>query len=608
MNKKEAKAKPKYGAFSNIAFTMKNIVRIDKTLLLSMILLVFCMVAQPVVGVFMPKYIIQFFEQVRSVTAFLLLVAIFGAVSLVLGQMRSFADGYFPRMKSMYRSMRLGSEMCLASMQVDYKYLSSEAGQLENQKAQRAIGSTTTGVEDIVTRIVECSANLLGAVVYIFLLSSLNPLVILGLAVCGAISFFAGNLVNRYRVKHMDEVQKCNQRVYYLTTATTDVLYAKDIRMYGMYDWLSALLRNGFNQNFDWDRKFALRMFLSEVTDGLIAFLRDGFAYLYLISLVLAGTIPVSEFILYISAIAGLSMWVSGFAKNAILLNTASIQVSDFRVFLDQADENQRQTCPKRDFSLPMQIEFRHVNFAYGEHVIFQDFNLVIEKGKKVALVGINGAGKTTLVKLLLNLITPDSGEILLDGVDSRQVDLKQYFSQFSVAFQDALILAYGMDVNISMRNSKETDQDRVDQAIETAGLTEKVKNLKKGKYTSCEKYLDSEGTELSGGERQKVILARALYKAAPVLVLDEPSAALDPIAESRLYETYHEMTKNKTSIYISHRLSSTKFCDEVLLLEGGRIAERGTHSELTRLGGTYAHMFDVQSHYYRQEEGGEPV
>ena len=600
--------KPKYGAFSNIAFTLRSIVRINKTLLVSMILLVFCMVAQPVVAIYMPKFIVQFFEEKRTIQDLLLLVAVFGIVSLILSQIRSFADGYFPRMKSMYRSMCLGAEMCLASMQVDYKYLSSEQGQLENQKAQRAIGSTTTGVEDIVVRIVECSANLLGAVVYIFILSSLNPLVILGLAVCGTISFLMGNLVNRYRIKHQDEISKVGQKVYYLTTSTTDVMYAKDIRMYGMYDWLSALLRNGFDQNFDWDMKVAQRMFWSEAVDGLIAFVRDGFAYLYLISLVLAGMIPVSAFILYISSIAGLSMWVSGFAKNAILLNTASIQVSAFRVFLDKSEEHLHDKLPKAEFSQPMQIEFRHVDFAYGEHVIFRDFNLVIEKGTKVALVGINGAGKTTLVKLLLNLASPDSGEILLDGVDSKKVDLKQYFSQFSVAFQDALILAYGMDVNISMRNSEDTDQAHVDAAIASAGLTEKVKSLKKGKFTSCEKYLDSEGTELSGGERQKVILARALYKAAPVLVLDEPSAALDPIAESNLYEAYHEMTKNRTSIYISHRLSSTKFCDEVLLLAGGRIAERGTHSELMQLGGTYAHMFEVQSHYYRQEEGGEPA
>jgi len=597
--------KPKYGTLSNIAFTLRNIIRIDKMLLVSMIALVFCMVAQPVIGVFMPKYIVQFFEDGRDVTAFLLLVAVFGAVSLVLGQIRSFADGYFPRMKSMYRSMRLGAEMCLASMQVDYQYLSSEKGQLENRKAVHAISSPSTGVEDIVVRIVECSTNLLGAIVYIFILSSLNPLIILGLAVCGMVSYFAGNLVNRYRLKHKEEINKVEQKTYSASESVRDVLYAKDIRMYGMFDWLASLLRKYDDENFEWQKKITLRMFFSEAVDGLIAFLRDGFAYLYLISLVLAGTIPVSQFILYIGAIAGLSMWISGFAKNAILLNKASIEVSDFRVFLDKSEENQHDELPKQDFSLPICIEFRHVDFAYGEHVIFQDFSLIIEKGKKVALVGINGAGKTTLVKLLLNLTEPDIGEILLDGIDSRKVDLKQYFSQFSVAFQDALILAYGMDVNISMRNSADTDQNKVDAVIETAGLTQKVKNLKKGKFTSCEKYLDNEGTELSGGERQKVILARALYKSAPILVLDEPSAALDPIAESHLYETYHEMTKNKTSIYISHRLSSTKFCDEVLLLDGGRITERGTHSELMRLGGTYAHMFDIQSHYYR-EEGGE--
>lgn len=605
MEHTEKKDKPKYGALSNIAFTLRNIVRIDKVLMVSMFLLVCCMVAQPVVGVLMPKYIIRFFEQKRDVTAFLLLVAVFGVTLLVLGQIRSFADGYFPRMKSMYRSMRLGAEMCLASMQVDYKHLSSEAGQLENRKAQRAISTPSTGVEDIVVRIVECSANLLGAVVYIFILSSLNPFVILGLAVCGAVSYFAGNLVNRYRIEHKEEINKVEQKTYSASQSIRDVQYAKDIRMYGMFDWLASLLRKYNDENMTWDRKITLRMFFSEAADGLVAFLRDGFAYLYLISLVLAGAIPVSQFILYIGAIAGLSSWISGFAKNAILLNTASIQVSDFRVFLEKSAEGMKSDQAQREFSLPMQIEFRHVDFSYGEHVIFQDFNVVIERGKKVALVGVNGAGKTTLVKLLLNLAEPDRGEILLDGVDSRKVDLKQYFSQFSVAFQDALILAYGMDVNISMRNSSDTDQARVDSAIASAGLTKKVKTLRKGKFTSCEKYLDSEGTELSGGERQKVILARALYKSAPVLVLDEPSAALDPIAESHLYETYHEMTKNKTSIYISHRLSSTKFCDEVLLLDGGRIAERGTHSELMKLGGTYAHMFEVQSHYYRQD-GGE--
>ncbi len=604
----EKKNKPKYGSLSNILFTIRNIIRIDKVLLVSMCALVFCTVAQPIVTVYMPKFIVQFFEEGRGVNDFLLLVVVFGAVSLIIGQIKSFADGYFPRMKSLYRSMRLGVEMCMASMNVDYKYLSSELGQLENEKAQHAISNPSTGVEQIVVRIVECSANLLGAIVYIFILSSLNPLVILGLVVCGAVSFLTGNLVNKYRLKHKDTISKIDQKTYYSITISKDRAYAKDIRMYGMYEWLSSLMQNYVGQMLTWNKKISLRIFFSEAVDGLIAFLRDGLAYLYLISLVLAGSIPVSEFLLYISAIAGLSMWVSGFARNAILLNTASIEVSDFRVFLDKAEENLRQEQPKREFDVPMSIEFRNVDFAYGEHIIFKDFNVFIGKGKKVALVGVNGAGKTTLVKLLLNLIEPDKGEILLNGIDSKQIDLKQYFSQFSIAFQDALILAYGLDVNISMRDSNDTDQQKVDRVIAEAGLDKKVQSMKKGKYTSCEKYLDSEGTELSGGERQKLILARALYKAAPVLVLDEPSAALDPIAESKLYESYHAMTKNKTSIYISHRLSSTKFCDEVLLLDGGHIAERGTHNALMQQNGIYAHMFEVQSHYYAQEESGEPA
>ncbi len=164
-------------------------------------------------------------------------------------------------------------------------------------------------------------------------------------------------------------------------------------------------------------------------------------------------------------------------------------------------------------------------------------------------------------------------------------------------------MLAYGIDANVSMSSIEDTDQGKVDNVIQMAGLEEKVNTLKYGKFTSAEKYLDSDGIELSGGERQKLILARALYKDAPVLILDEPSSALDAIAEAELYEKYHKMTENKTSIYISHRLSSTKFCDEVLLLDGGHIIERGSHEELMALGGKYAEMFTVQSHYYNEEE-----
>lgn len=594
--------KTKYGVFSNIVFILKNIWRIDPMLLISMIALVFAMVVQPLITIYMPKFIIQYFEESRVIKDLLLLVAVFCVVSLLVGQIRSFADGYFPRRKSHFRSMNLGSEMCMAALHVHYKYLSSEQGQLEIRKARHAMSRPTTGVEDIVFRMVECSANLLGALVYIIILSSLNQLIILGLILCGIISFVAGNSVNKYRLKNKDTMSKIRKKHSYVLDATKDVKYAKDVRLYGMFEWLVSLGQKYIDDEMIWEKKISSRVFISAIVDGIVAFIRDGFAYIYLIMLVIQGSLTVSEFILYIGSITGFSMWISNFVNNAIVLSADSLEVSDYRVFLDKVEENLNSKLPDRKIESPITIELKDVCFSYDDKVIFDNFNLKIESGKKIALVGVNGAGKSTLVKLLLNLLEPDSGQILINGINSREIDINKYFDQFSVAFQDALVLAYGIDVNISMKRSEDTDQKKVDEVIKMAGLKEKVSSLSNGKYTSAEKYLDSEGTELSGGERQKLILARALYKDAPVLILDEPSSALDPIAEAELYEKYHDMTKDKTSIYISHRLSSTKFCDEVLLLDNGHIVERGTHEELMKIEGQYAHMFSVQSHYYKEE------
>lgn len=597
------KNKPKYGVFSNIYFILKNVWRVDRLLLLSMMALVFAMVVQPIVVIYMPKFIIQYFEEGRGVKELLLLIVYFGMVSLIVGLVRSFADGYFPRKAAYLRSMQLGSEMAMASLHVHYKYLSSEQGQLEIRKARHAMNRGTGGVQDMIVRIVECSANLLGASVYIFILSSLNPFITMGLIGCGLISFLTGNGVNKYRQKNKDEISKIEKKRCYVIDSTRDIKYAKDVRMYGMFDWLVTLGIQFIDEENKWEKKISTKVFIGGVIEGLIAFLRDGVAYVYLIYLVIKSSITVSEFVLYIGSITGFSMWVSSFVNNAIKLTADSLQVSDYRVFMDKAEDNINSTLPDKTIETPISIELKDINFSYNEHKIFENFNLKIEKGKKIALVGVNGAGKSTLVKLILNLIEPDSGRVFLNGIDSNDIDMLQYYEQFSVAFQDALIIAYGIDLNVSMKSSEETDQEKVDKAIKFAGLEEKVSQLKHGKFTSAEKYLDSEGTELSGGERQKLILARAIYKDAPILILDEPSSALDPIAEAELYEKYHEITKDKTSIYISHRLSSTKFCDEVLLLDDGHVIERGTHSELMVLDGKYAEMFNIQSHYYNKQE-----
>ncbi len=594
--------KPKYGLTSNIIYILKNVWRIDKILLFAMFAMTFAMVAQPIIGIYMPKFIIQYFEEGRTVEQLLLLIAYFGLVTLIVGQLKSFADGYYSRKIAYFRSMHLGTDMAMASLYVDYKYLSSEVGQLEIQKARYAIRGGREGIQNMCHKIIYSSANLFGAIIYIAILHSLNPLIILGLIGCGMISYYVGSKVNAYRQARKDELTTLETKLYYLNETMRDVKYGKDIRVYGMFDWLIEIGYGVIDSRHHLHSAISTRAFLSSLVDGVIAFLRDGFAYIYLIYMVLNQGLPVSQFILYIGSIAGFSSWVSGFVEHFIVLNAESPMVSDFRVFMEKVDANMKSELPTQAIKTPVEIELKDVTFSYGDNVIYKDFNLKIEAGKKVALVGVNGAGKTTLIKLILNLLEPNSGQILINGIDSKKIDIKQYFNLFSVAFQDALLMAFGFDVNVAMQSPTDIDQAKLDRVLAQAGLADKVSRLKKGKHTSIGRYLDGEGVELSGGESQKLILARALYKDAPVLILDEPSAALDPIAEAELYEKYHDMTQNKTSIYISHRLSSTKFCDEVLLLADGKIIERGTHDQLMQLAGKYAEMFAVQSHYYKED------
>ena len=230
-----------------------------------------------------------------------------------------------------------------------------------------------------------------------------------------------------------------------------------------------------------------------------------------------------------------------------------------------------------------------------------------MKSGERIALVGMNGAGKTTLVKLLCGLYRPTSGEIKIDGVPTGNFGREEYYKLFSPVFQNVQTAFFSLAETVSGTSEDKTDKAYALDCMKKSGLEKKIDSLSNGIDTRLDKQVNEGGIELSGGEAQKLMMARALYKNAPILVLDEPTSALDPIAENEIYLKYRDMTEGKTSLFISHRLASTKFCDRILLLDGGKIAEEGTHDELIAKGGEYAKLFEIQSCWYREDyKGGE--
>ena len=289
-------------------------------------------------------------------------------------------------------------------------------------------------------------------------------------------------------------------------------------------------------------------------------------------------------------------------------MHTASLNVCDFREYMDLPEQDgTKEANVQEHLKTAPEITFDHVSFRYdgAKEDTLQDIHFTIRSGEKVALVGLNGAGKTTLVKLLCGLYLPTKGDIQINGISVRKFSRNDYYRLLSPVFQDVQTAFFSLAETVCSQIGTCEDSAKAEHCLRLAGLGKKLDSLPEGIHTKLDKQINENGIELSGGELQKLLLARALYKDAPILVLDEPTAALDPIAENEIYLQYHQMTKTKTSLFISHRLASTQFCDRILYLQNGKIAEEGTHAELISFGGEYSKLYEMQSCWYRKDYKG---
>ena len=494
------------------------------------------------------------------------------------------------------------------AINTDYLNIEPQPKQKIMGKGIQGVNGNYEGAERVSTLTLEFIVIILGIFSYgtvIFILDWRILSITLGM-------FVADILIRNHAVKygdsHRESFSEPWRKMNYYERNSMNISAGKDIRIFG--------LKKLFDHHFDsmiriykrFRYNYQLRWYYPTISDTAFNCTRDWLAYTLLIHKVLTGQIDAATFTIYLGIIAGFSFYIYDVSLHFANLRDASHQFNDYHEFMKQKDVFVHNDVNVSSSSEAPSIEFRNVSFTYegSDKPVLKNVSFKIKADEKIALVGNNGAGKTTIVKLLCGLYPPTSGEILIDNKSINDIGVEKYQDMISVLFQDTSPIALSIAENVCGCEPENVDHKKLHDCLEKAGLLAKVNTLSKKEETYITQTLDEKGVVLSGGETQKLLLAKAMYKDGPMLILDEPTSALDPIAESRIYEEYNQMADKKTAVFISHRLASTKFCDRILFLDGGQIVEEGSHNQLMKKGGKYREIFDIQSHYYKEETSEE--
>lgn len=593
------------GSIKHLKYLLTTAWKIDKPLFGIYVLYTMLTAVRPFISLFSIKWLIDeltgngSFEQIVRILGFFLMLGMIVNFSCVYLQ-----NIYKPRL--ILLRFKFITELQKKAMTMDFKYTEDPNILNDLENAWQAVNSNHIGIEGIFNKLFEVSGNMLSILAYVSLLLILSPWVLLYLILNIALTYWLTTKAKAYEFKQKDQKAAFGRRTTYLYNTMSDFKFGKDIRIYHLSAWLSKRYREIRNQQLTLTKKVQVRYLAVSLFDTILVLIREGIVYAYLIYCVLAKGLSLGNFSMYFNSVNQFTATLKLVMDDLAHLRLQFAYVEHFREFLALEDETSLVNPTAIPVLTPYTLEFKNVSFKYpnSERYIFQNLSFKVQAGQRLAIVGINGAGKTTLVKLMTRLYEPTEGEILLDGVNVKQFDRQLYYDLFSVVFQDIKVLAFTVAENVASKSRQALDEERVKTCLKRAGLLEKIESLPNGINTMMLKGLEEDGVELSGGQNQKLALARALYKNGEIVILDEPTAALDPLAEAEIYQSFNDLIGNKTAIYISHRLSSTRFCDAIAFFENGEILEYGTHDDLLTRKGRYAEMFNIQSQYYQEQEG----
>lgn len=598
--KQENKQKEKIKLLPVIKRMLKVLAKRDKKAIGLIVIYTLAAAIYPFFAVFLPKIAIGALETGGANTAVTLLVAMIaytltaGPVGWLMIYLQSVIDARLLHLRMNYMEDQIDK-----LLRMDYKHVEDAHFYEEYEKAMNSCNNNNDGVEGIYRRIYKLPAHSLTIIGMFLLVGYLHPVILICLCLHVAVTMWVAKSNYKNEYKRKEETSAANRKINYFYETTHNFTYGKDIRIYGLKDRILA--------NYDAEIN-ALKKILQKLRrrEYLLSFLCLGTLlitnvamYGILISQAYGG-MTISSFSMYVSAITGLMSSLLLLGDEISMIANQGQYVADYFRLIDSDLTTGEGTAQKPEDTL--EIIFDHVTFRYpGSEVnVFEDLNLTIHKGERLAIVGVNGAGKSTLVKLMTGLYEPTEGQIFINGTEIRQYGKEELYSMFSAVFQEVNVLAFDIRENVACKLD-DVDDFRVKEALEKVGLWEKVAGFEKGLDQMMLKVIDEGGTDFSGGERQKLAIARGLYKNANMVIMDEPTAALDALAEAEIYENFSTLVEGKTAVYISHRLASTKFCDKIALFDKNGLKEYGSHEELMEKKGSYYEMFTIQGKYYQE-------
>lgn len=601
--KQKKKEKPQYNMWQNSGWMIKNAWKERKSVLFLSLAVAAGAVAMSLTELVIAPMVLRKVETSAPLSQLLGTILGFALLLMFLSALNAYLDQntMFGRMEGRLSILK----------QVHYKFDTTSFPNTENpvvlkklEKAQMAMNCNDSSTEAIWKTMTDLLKNGAGFLIYLCLLSSLDPVLLVVVLVTTVVGYFSSKRIHEWGYRHREEEAAYLKKINYIWFNASERKIGKDIRMFGMRPWLEDVYRSALTLYHDFIARRERVYLIADVIDVVLSLLRNGISYFYLITLTLKSGLPASQFLLYFNAVNGFTNWMTGILTGLSTLHTQSLDLSTIREFLELSEPFlfEKGKPIQAEPGASYEIKLNHVSFRYpgAETDTIHQMDLTIHAGEKLAIVGLNGAGKTTLVKLICGFYDPTEGEVLLNGVNIKTYNRRDYYNMFTAVFQQFSVMDITLAENVA-QTVESVDLERVKASVAKAGLTQKAESLPQGYDTHIGRQVFEDGIELSGGETQRLMLARALYKGAPMMVLDEPTAALDPIAENDMYLKYNEMTKGCTSVYISHRLASTRFCDRIIFLANGKIAEEGTHDALIDKNGEYAKLFAIQSKYYQE-------